>query len=96
MSRLLARLAASLFCTLQDQLFVVKLMFSNGRQIISTFSLKPALPSAISKRGLRRDQYLEIDPVLARTFGIMEGDEVGERKGGVRPSCRNLHAVCLV
>ena len=56
---------------------MVKLIFSDGRQIFSTLSLKPALPSVISKRGMREDQYLEIDPVLAKAFEIVEGDEVG-------------------
>ena len=55
---------------------MVKLILSNGRQIYSTFSLKPALPSGISKRGLRRDQYLEIDPKFAMSLNIREGEEV--------------------
>lgn len=64
------------YVLLQDQLLVVKLLLSNGRQIYSTFSLKPALPSGISKRRLRPDQYLEIDPKLAKSLDLHEGEEV--------------------
>lgn len=64
---------------LQDQLLVVKLLLPNGREVFSTFSLKPALPSGISKRGLRRDQYLEVDPVFAKYFQLQEGEEVSQR-----------------
>lgn len=84
----------SALCTLQDQLLVVSLIFSNGRQIFSTLSLKPALPSVISKRGIREDQYLEIDPVLAKAFGIVEGDEVGKAGTSDRHVERN-HLVHL-
>lgn len=56
---------------------MVQLIFNDGRHLMSTFSLKPALPSAVTKRGLRKEEYLEIDPLMARAFGIYdEGVEV--------------------